>query len=123
MKQYTSKRAATGGGRKTDRSSVERQRPAALAVIGTAVENSRLLRRISICPAVSRIVPMNRRLRAPGAGRDPGEKPALNPFGEPDREPGAALDRGGERLVARRLLGPVGEAGLAVPGLVGAEFL
>ena len=124
MKQYTSKRAAAGGGKTTGRSSLGRPPLAVLAVIGTAIESSsRLLRRISICPAVSRIVPVNRRLRAPGAGRDPGEKPALNPFGEPDREPGAALDRGGERLVARRLLGPVGEAGLAVPGLVGAEFL
>ena len=77
MMQHTSKRAATGGGRKTDRSSVERQRPAALAVIGTAIENGRrLLRRISICPAVSRIVPVNRRLRASSAGRDP---PARSP--------------------------------------------
>ena len=47
----------------------------------------------------------------------------LNPFGEPDREPGAALDGGAERLVAGRPLRPVGEAGLAVPGLVGAELL
>ena len=46
----------------------------------------------------------------------------LNPFGEPDREPGAALDGGAERLVAGRPLRSVGEAGLAVPGLVGAEF-
>ena len=123
MKQYTSKRAAAGGGGNDGRSSLGRRLFAVFGVIVTAIESSsRLLLRVSMCPAVSRIVPVNRRLRAPGAGRDPGEKPALNPFGEPDREPGAALDRGGERLVARRLLGPVGEAGSAMLGLVGAEF-